>query len=113
MAEEEPTPEEIEHFKAKVTKLEELARKLGLYMDRVTMTDMATPLGTRWCIVADFTIGDVAFVKRVQDPEQAKIDKQFKQMTHGMGTDEFLELREQMKKNIEEGRNPLDKGDGK
>lgn len=108
---EEENEDDFFELNQKVDSLEEVARKCGVYLEDASVILLPTPMGPRQAIVANFTVGDVAFARRVQDPEQDQIDKAFQQMTHTLGMDEFLETREQMKKNVAEGRNPLSKRD--
>lgn len=108
----EPTEEEIDAVSEKIPVLEEQLKKIGVYLDRAAVVPMPVPEGVKLAVVAEFTIGAVAFTKRVQDPEQEQIDKMFREMTGGLtGTNEFLDRREQMKRNLEAGRSIFDDGE--
>jgi hypothetical protein len=93
----------------KIEELEVAARSIGLYLDHAAVVQLP-PDGKQLAIIGDFMIGDVAFTARVQDPEQEQVDRMFFDLTSGLGNDDFLDSREQIKRNIAEGRHPLDDG---
>lgn len=69
---------EEEVFRDFIDKMEEAARKLGLYLNRATgqrqPVDRMVPVGVsvpvRPLVAATFTLGDEAFSDRVQHPER-------------------------------------------
>jgi hypothetical protein len=88
------------------------ARKIGCYLEEAIITDVpGGPNGSQRGIIADFSLGKVAFSDRVQNPEQEQIDRAFQEMTFGFGSDEFLDARNRVQRNIEEGRMAFDDGD--
>lgn len=107
----DPPPEWMEALLERASALADAALRIGLYADDVTFAPVPTPFGPRVAAVIRFSIGEVAFTKRVQDPEQERVDRQFKEMTFSMGTDRFLDERERMKKLLSEGRSIFDPGD--
>lgn len=92
--------------------LDDLLRKLGLYVEGGQVIGADTPLGVRPVLVLHCQIGDVAFTERVQDPETAAFNDQFRVMEAEQGTSDFLDAHQQMQRNIAAGRDPLDDGDG-
>jgi hypothetical protein len=95
----------------KLPLIEEAARKIGLYVDASQVTVLPTPFGAQAALVVDFLVGDIAFSKRVQDPDTDSFDRQFKELEVSMQDDEFLEARAQIQRNVAAGRHPLDDGE--
>lgn len=104
-----------------VKELENSSRKVGLYLEgaglgvspNVDPRVLSTLDGVKSVvksqdgevvISATFTIGDVAWSKRVQDPDQHEVDKQVRTML----PDPVEEMRERLKKAREEGKNIFD-----
>jgi hypothetical protein len=111
-----------ESLKHTLGEMENAARKIGLYVQdvHIAATDpekgpaaMAEGDALR-ALVADedddclvmvaFVLGDVAFSKRVLDPEQDKIDDEVRQIL----PDPVEELKEKMRRAAEEGRSVFD-----
>lgn len=86
-------------------------RRLGLYVERADEAATEGPLGPVSVLLVETTIGDVAFTDRVIDPDKASIDDTFRELEASMLDNEFLDQREQIKRNIAAGRDPLDNGD--
>lgn len=114
-----PGPDVPEEFGEQVSLLQERSvdldddlRRLGLYMEAGQIVGVDTPLGPRPALAVVAVIGDVAFTGRVQDPEGAAFDQQFRVIEAEEGTNAFLDERERIKRNIAAGRDPLDDGDG-
>jgi hypothetical protein len=109
-------PEEFgEHaslLQERTVDLDDDLRRLGLYMEAGQMIGVDTPMGPRPALALMTVIGDVAFTGRVQDPEAAAFDNQFRVIEAEEGTNAFLDERERIKRNIAAGRDPLDDGDG-
>lgn len=101
----------IERYSA----LEDEARKLGLYVDDHQISSVHTHVGgacaDRAGLVAQFSIGDLAFSKRVQDPAGYDFDQSFRELELDAQTDEWLDARARIQKNIAAGRDALDDGD--
>lgn len=89
----------------------EALKKLGLYVEMVHVQPVDTPFGPQPALVVAATVGRVAFTDRTLDPEQADIDRQFREIDHGSTQDTVNEDRERIKRNIAAGRDPLDDGD--
>lgn len=111
-----------EKLSAVMKDLEDQARKLGLYIEHAAIAS-SDPEGAMESLedadklrellasdedevylMATFAIGDVAWSKRVQDPEQDKIDDQFRVIA----PDPVEELREKMRRAAAEGKSILD-----
>ncbi len=86
-------------------------RQIGLYVDDMSVVAIDGPDGPEVALAVTAEIGDVAFSKRVQDPEQDDVDDEFRQMQVSMANDEFLDNRDKIQKAIKEGRDPLDLDD--
>lgn len=106
-----PDPEEIQKLESRIEPLEDAARKIGCYLDRAVVTTIPGPFGPRLAVVAEFSLGKVAFTGRVQDPEQEQIDRVFSEMTFGFGSDAFLDARSRVQRNLDAGRQAFDDGD--
>jgi hypothetical protein len=113
-----PGPDVPEEFGAQASLLQERAadldddlRRLGLYTEAGQIIGVDTPMGPRPALAIMTVIGDVAYTPRVQDPETAAFDQQFRVMEAEEGTNAFLDERERIKRNIAEGRDALDDGD--
>ena len=81
--------------------LEPELRRIGVYSDSTHVLEF--PDGTP-VLVIDAYLGDVAFSKRVQDPEQHDFDREFKKMTLGTVADDFLDARGEIERRIAEGK---------
>lgn len=86
-------------------------RRLGLYVEHTDRTVVDGPMGPVQVMLVEATIGDVAFTDRVIEPERDATDIAFRELEAAMLTDTFLDEREQIKRNIAAGRDPLDNGD--
>lgn len=107
----ELTPEQEQQLKERTEALEASARKIGLYVEHAVPMMVPTPFGMKPAIAMHFALGDVAFQTRIQDPEQDAFNREFENLTTDMTNNDFLDVRERMKKNVEAGRDPLDDGD--
>lgn len=96
------------NLEAKVEAIETRSRKIGLYLSRALVTPLQDG---KPGILCTFDVGDVAFVKRVQNPEQAAFDQQFEELTTDMTSSEYDAIREELLRNIATGRDPLDEGE--
>lgn len=105
----EVTPEQREAFDALLGKqddIEEALRPLGMYLEGLQLIlSNSGPV-----VVAQVMLGDVAFSDRVQNPAAYSVDSEFREMMAAQGADSFLDVRNQIQRNIAEGRNPLDNG---
>lgn len=84
--------------------------ELGIYLEQQSIVPIPTQDGLVIGLAVLGTVNKVAFSTRVLDPEQAKMDRDFRHIDHGAKADEFLDTRERMKRNIQAGRDPLDDG---
>lgn len=91
--------------------IDDTFRKIGLYIEGQDVTTVQTPFGPKPALLLAVQLGDVAFARRVQDPEAEAMERQFKEMAAGMVGDDFLDARARMARNIAAGRDPLDDGD--
>lgn len=80
-------------------------RQIGLYEAGPPQIAMVpTPFGPRPALVANFSIGKVAFSKRVQHPEDAKFDNQFDVMAIQAEDDAFLDEQNRIRRLLAEGK---------
>lgn len=86
------------------TTLADSLRQIGLYANEGRFLSRDDG---RVFLAVSVDIGDVAFTTRVQDPEQAQFDDQFRQVATEVVDDDFLETRERMRRRIAEGKNPF------
>lgn len=115
------TPSATPEMTAAVGRLEDGLRSLGLHVERhffysdtppdvaldadadgdLIEADAAGPK----LLVVDCLLGDLAFSKRVQDPQAAADDHAFKiMMADGMGNPEFDAARDELRQRIAEGK---------
>lgn len=102
---------------ALIESLTKRAEKSGLYLSNVTVAAsdpevaeriaqdpslMAQMLrdGEQFLLVSSFTVGDIAWSDKVQNPDAAASDKEFRAMV----TDAPLENFEQIKKDLQAGK---------
>lgn len=90
---------------------EDAARQLGLYAEGHEISSAHTPLGPKAALVVGFDIGNVAFSDRVQHPENVTVDQAVREMELDTAADEWIDTREQIRRNLAAGRDPLDDGD--
>lgn len=114
-------PEDHDNISELADRLKEKAEKLGLYMQDVTVATpdegaameahttpdsiiQAIQNGTKFVLLTTFVIGDLAFSKRVQNPEADEIDKQVAVL---LPTEAEL-LKEKMQRAMEQGKGIFD-----
>lgn len=80
--------------------LEDKARQIGLYLEQGGVVpppgfegDGTPPV---LAVVCDFVIGDVAWSKRVQDPEQHAFDKDFKAIQDDVEQDDLSAMEQRL-----------------
>ena len=117
-------PEEHDHLAELAARLREKTEDLGLYMQDATVATAdpdaameaqvmpdsiltAIAEGKNFMLLTTFIIGDLAFSKRVQNPEQDAIDKQVQPM---IPTDAEL-LKEKIQRRIAQGKSIFDEDD--
>lgn len=101
---------------AKSEELAKALRAVGLYEDQSQWIsqgerpDEFSPPQEhqRNILVMDLLIGDLAFSKRVQNPEQHDVDAEFRAMMGGLETSEFDDTRNEIIRKLEQGLNPFE-----
>lgn len=87
-------------------------RKLGVYVEgHPVQMPVPTMGGVKIVQALQAKTNRSAWTKRVLDPDADAMNKQFEVMATHATDDKFLDEREQILKNIAEGRDPLDNGD--
>jgi hypothetical protein len=102
--------EEFDLLTRAIPEMEDAARKIGLYMEQaVPMQVPLPPYGEpQLAVVAHFTIGEVAFSDRVQQPEVDQLERQFAEIEAGAAADEFLDIRNRLARSKGKNVDPLD-----
>lgn len=100
-----------EKLQAKIPELEDIARKLGLYLDQAAIVVADGPQGPMPVLMANMAVNKVAFSERIQKPVEDEFATKLKEIEIGMADEEAIRIREQMTRNIAAGRDPLDDGD--
>lgn len=98
-----------EKLREKVEELEDKCRKVGLYLNGVALNidqgpqdeEDTDPIKAHSLLV-QFGIGDVAFSKRIQDPEQDKMDDEFRVIAAADVDDDMERIRQQYLKGQDE-----------
>lgn len=92
-------------------RLEDRARKRGLYLAGIAVSVVQDPEGTGtpapYVVQATFQVGSVAFSLRVQDPEQDAVEDQVREFERDISEAQWNELREQYRQRRESGEDPL------
>ncbi len=91
--------------------LEDVLRKIGVYVKDVAIMPLPLPTGVKPMLALRTTVNRAAFTDRVIDPEKDAMNRQFEAMTSNAEDDMFIDRREQIRRNIAEGRDPFDDGD--
>lgn len=85
-------------FQDLLEKMGDKARQIGLYVNGAALNvdEEGEPLTgeKRHVLVMQFTVGDVAFSKRVQDPEEDQFDTEFKKFESGQVKDQVEDIRQ-------------------
>ena len=101
---------------AKSEELAKALRAIGLYEDQSQWIsqgerpDEFSPpqQDQRNILVMDLLIGELAFSKRIQDPEQFDVDAEFRTMMGGLETSEVDDTRDKIMRRLEQGLNPFE-----
>lgn len=118
------------NLEAKKNEIELALRDIGVFVDEAQWHD---PLGDMqagmdeedradflerygaekraYVLAMDCFVSQVAFLDRVQNPDQWDIDTDFRMMTSGLKEDAFETKRQEMLKRIAEGKSPLGSDD--
>lgn len=106
---EHPMAKYHELFTEKAEGLEEAGRKVGLYVRDVSIAMAPSHPGADPApvMVANFTIGDVAWSDRIQNYDQYTTEGEFRKLAVQMDKEKFEEMRIEMERKLKEG-NPLD-----
>jgi hypothetical protein len=101
----QPSDEEAQRL---MEELENSARKLGLYADNLAI---GVPMGgpnlddeERMVVVGQFTIGDIAWSDRVQNPQADETDMEFRKMAVDLEKDAFEAKRLEIERKLKEGK---------
>jgi len=105
------TDDEAAKLMEKISELEDVARKLGLYLEQSAIVVGDGPNGPTPVLMANMVVGKVAFSERIQKPEEDDFANKLREIEIGMADEEAMRIREQMTRNIAAGRDPLDDGD--
>lgn len=82
-------------------------RKIGLYVEGPPqVAQIPTPFGPQSAMIAQCTIGKIAFSDRVQNPEAADFDKQFAVMEVHAEDDAYLDERNRIAEALARGEDP-------
>lgn len=96
---------EADTFRTRIEAAEPELRKLGVYLDHAPIPHVVpTPFGVKPAMVLVANLGDVAFTRRVQDPEGHAMDTQFAGIESGANADEFLDARAEYVAKLREAR---------
>lgn len=98
--------------RAALDRLEDKARQMGLYVDSAHVLLMPVPQASEpeMVFAVNFTLGDIAFSDRVQNPDKHATDSMIRTLEMQMRSDDFLEQRTKIQENIAAGRDPFDDG---
>lgn len=94
-------------FRSKVDDVEEAGRKTGLYVRDIGLSMAPMPDGIEPVMVANFTIGEVAWSDRVQNAEQYTTEAEFRKMSVQMDKDKFEETKAELERRLAAGEDPL------
>lgn len=107
----EPTEPNEEDAQRLMEELENAARKLGLYAENLAIGvpsggPYASLLGDgeKVVVVAQFTVGDIAWSDRVQNPQQEDADMEFRKMAVDLEKDAFEAKRAELERKLKEGK---------
>lgn len=121
----EPDGTAHEEIKELITNLENVTRKIGLYLEDVAvassdqttalnaltnkdaLVDAVTSGDANLILVTTFALGDIAFSKRVLNPEQEKVDDEARLLLPKPED----ELKEKLQRAMEEGKGIFDLGE--
>lgn len=111
-------------FAAKTEEVEKAYRNIGLYLSDYRWVSPGQPdqeaeaedlESTRLdahpqhaVLLARFDVGDLAFSKRVLDPEQVDFDASFRLMESEMKTAEFAATKKEIQDRLARGEDPFD-----
>jgi hypothetical protein len=98
---------EADQLASKLPEFEDAARRTGLYLQESAIIEKDGEA----VMVARLLLGEVAFTKRIQDPDADGIDRELEQIEVHVQDEEFDDARERMARNVAAGREPLDDGD--
>lgn len=98
-----------------IDKLEEIGRKLGLHLTGAAVhghpheeeQEEETDDDSEKILVGVFSISSGAFSKRVLYPEEREIDTEFRSMAINAERDNFIDIREKIRKRLAEGKDPF------
>lgn len=102
----QPSDEEARKL---MEELENAARRIGLYAENIAI---GVPIGgpnipegeEQMVLVAQFTLGDIAFSDRVQNPQADETDMEFRKMAVDLEKDQFEAKRQEIERKLKEGK---------
>lgn len=98
-----PSSEDLAVANGKADELNAAAQKVGLYMQGYKLGGVMDTEGQhRLVIIADFVPGEVAWSTKVQDPEAARVDEEFRTIETVAGKDEYADYRAELAEDFEE-----------
>jgi hypothetical protein len=98
-------------YTKKIEALEAAAQKLGLYLEGHAVYDVDAGDREVPLLAVRFTVGKIAFADRTQDPVKDDTERKFKELVAESDKDDYDNLKERMKRNIDAGRDPMDDGE--
>jgi hypothetical protein len=104
----------LELFKEKMSDIEDIARRNGLYARDAGLAiapDFESG-STRPVIVANFSVGDAAWSDRVQNPKQDTTESEFRQLAAQAERERFEEMKAEMERKLREGKGIFDGENG-
>lgn len=107
MSDSQQNPNE-ENMRELHEKLDSVSRKMGLHLQSLELAEtpdnehLPETLKGKMIATGLFMVGDLAFSDEVQNPEAAKMKEEFRDIVPGID-DQFIDIREQLKREAEEG----------
>lgn len=89
-------PELREKLRTTALLIEERASKLGLYLDAMQIAQDGNDQN-RIMFFTSFSVGDLAFQPKTVDPEEAKMNRQFLEITDSLEEDQIAQRRKEAK----------------
>lgn len=102
-----------ELFRSKIDGVEEAGRKVGLYVRDIGLSAAPNPatMGIEPVMVANFTVGDLAWSDRVQNAEQYTTEAEFRKMAVQTEKEKFEETKAELERRLREGEDLLGQED--
>lgn len=92
---------QVDTLESKVEPLTEaLAKQAGIYVTSHQFSPVPTPFGVKPALLLTANVGDLAFSKRIQDPEAAEFNRVASEMGKAAEIDGFLDARAELEASI-------------